>query len=114
MTKVDTLKYIGPLFKERMKENQISTLDALENKLKKMKTIKERRVFMEKILENPRKGTCVGKKIVKGRQYMVQNVNKYAFNSVVSFGKSKEIKMPGFKRTLKTETFFPKKCKLKK
>jgi hypothetical protein len=107
-----TLPGIGSYFQQEFTKHKITTLKQLQNKMKKLKTMQEKKVFLEKVLINPRGGECVGKKYkINDRAYMARKINKNAWNTIIDFLKNKEIKnLPRKRGRQRLNISFPTKC----
>lgn len=89
---IGSLKYIGPLFRDRFRKEGIDTLQDLKAVIEYQSRAQNIR-FLRKILENPRKEECVGTgrydpQTQEYRKYCVRKVNQLAWYSVVTYLKN--------------------------
>jgi hypothetical protein len=86
---IGSLRYIGPLFRDRFRKEGINTLQNLKDVIEYQSRAQNIRL-LRKILENPRKEQCVG----TGRydvtrqeykQYCVRRVNQLAWYAVITY-----------------------------
>lgn len=116
---ITQLAYIGPLFGGRFRRVGIRTLRDLLNRLKRARdtrasTAREKnRAFLARMLRNPRAKDCVGKRRYYGRKYEVRDVNKWAWNSIVTYARRRGVprgKLPGVFRQRTRRRAFPPQC----
>lgn len=86
---IGRLKYIGPLFRDRFRRQQINTLADLKNLIESQSKAQNTR-FLRNILENPRKQECVGvgkydRTSRSYRKYCVRNTNQLGWYSVITY-----------------------------
>jgi hypothetical protein len=86
---IGNLKYIGPLFRSRFRQEGIKTLQNLKDLIESQSRTQNIR-FLRKILENPRKEQCVGNvrydsESKEYKSYCVRRVNQLAWYSTITF-----------------------------
>ena len=90
-TKIDELKYIGPVFYKRFKKYDLITLYDLKKFLSKNDK-RTNKMVLTILLTNPKANMIIQKQVVRP-------ININAWNSVISWGRKNGIKtLPGYKK----------------